>query len=422
MATDIAANMSNQMGSVMQTAVTDKLSPLLDNIKIVMEKFVNDMGEKNTKAVDEMLNKYVGMLSGTFAQEIQDITQLIKETGNAQANIKAALVQFGDHLNEQYNVQDRLVDKTMTAVKYLHDNMGGLASCAAEIKDSSSTLKETADLLSQTAGALSGMKDLHDNLENLTKTLTQSVGALMSHINNMLDRMGSELGNHLTAALNSFDGKLAEVLSRFSATLAETRDTIEELPKLLGVLSGSIGKIETLLTDRSGEIDKIVKSAEEVTQVEEAAAIASGAAGGIQSAITSLEKWLSRFEESAKEALAAAEKLTGLNGEETDTIEAKNEGVMPDADNNGHHKAFAEALEKSVATMTSQLDELRRELREGALHKLYLTQGQTLDTTRDIRNAIKSIETTAGNISKGLAELRGPDPGKKGGLGGILGR
>lgn len=427
MATDISVGLSERMNDVMKKSVTDELAPLLDNIKLVMERFVNDMDQKNTKAVDEMLNKYVGMLSGTFTKEIQDIAQLIKDTGEAQADVKAALQQYSDKLSEQYRVQEQLISKTMDAIEFLDDSMDGLSSCAVEIKEASATLKETAGSLSQTAAALAGMKELHDNLEGLTKTLTQSVGALMSHIDNMLDRMGNELSRHLTDALNSFDGKLAEVLSRFSATLAETRDTIEEFPKLLAVLTESINNIETTLNNRAGEIDKIVDSTTKVltlnvAHVQEAASIAAKAADGIGNAIVALEKWLEQFEESAKEAIAAAAQLTDFNGNEKDEQTTPNAGETKAADNNGYHQAFAATLEKSIASMISQLDELRLELREGALKKLYLTQGQTLDTTREIGVMIRNIETATGNISKGLADLRGTDPNRRGGLGGILGR
>lgn len=427
MATDIAVSMSDQMSNVMKKSVTDELAPLLDKIKDVMEKFVMDMDQKNTKAVDEMLNKYVSLLSGTFTKEIQEISELIKETGRTQADVKAALLQYSDKLSEQYRAQEQLVSKTMDAIEFLDDSMDGLSSCAVEIKEASATLKDTAGALSQTAAALSGIKELHDNLDGLTRTLTQTIGALMSHIDNMMDRMGSELGKHLTDALNSFDGKLAEVLSRFSATLAETRDTIEELPKLLGVLTESINKIENTLNNRAGEIDKIIDSTTKVltlnvTHVQEAASIAAKAADGIGNAIAALEKWLAQFEESAKEAIAAAEQLTDLNGNGKDEQTTPNAGEMKTVDNNGDHQAFAATLEKSIASMISQLDELRLELREGALKKLYLTQGQTLDTTREIGVMIRNIETATGNISKGFADLRGTDPSKRSGLGGILGR
>lgn len=423
LATDIALKMSSQMGSILETAVTSQLAPILGDIKITLDRFIRDTDEKSIKAVDDMLNKYVNMLSGTFSGQIDSLTAMIKETGEAQSDIKKALTEYCNTLKAQYEVQEKLVDRTTRAVEYLDDSMEGLSSCASDMKKSAADLRASADLFSQTASSLEGIKDLHEKLDGVIKTMTHDLNSLLGYIDGLLERMAEALGSQLTTALNSFDDKLAEVLSRFSGTLAETRDTINELPSLLGDLAGGIDKITTILDEQKDNFEKIRLATGEILerdlkQVTEAAATASTAAAGIQNSVVSLDKWLNSFEQIAKTSLYRG----GDGDKRIDTAGQNEAGATISAAS--ITKDIMESLEKSSGSMTTQLKELRREILEGALQKMYMTQGQALDTSREIRAVLKNIETAAGSISKGLAELRGPESreGKRGGLGGLFGR
>lgn len=272
LATDIATKIADSMEPAMGNAVSEHLAPIIVEMREAMSRYVELADQRNSEAVEGMLSQYVEMLQGTFSSQIGDITQMIRDTTEAQSSIRNEMGQFSEHLQRQFSIQSELIEKTGRAGEILNDSLASLSTISLELKSSASEVTSAATLLADSAQqAKEGQKNLGDlinrqieamattkeELEISWQTISAGMRSVVEHTRNLIDRMADTLGEHLTGALNAFDGKLAEVVGRFSGTLLETKDTIGELPNLLGDIKDSFTSIANDLESQSSLLSQL---------------------------------------------------------------------------------------------------------------------------------------------------------------------
>jgi methyl-accepting chemotaxis protein len=324
LATDIATQVAASMEPAMGQAVSSHLAPVLEKMRGMMERYFDQAEEKHAAAVEGMLKEYVSLLQGTFTSQINDITRMIEETTRAQSAIREEMTRFGETLQRQFNVQTELIEKTSDAGRILNESLDSLSAISSELKASAGDVSTAAHLLSDASEkARQGQRELSDllaqqieamqttreGLEGSWKTISSGMSSVVEHTGELIDRMAEALGEHLTGALNSFDDKLAEIVERFSGTLFETKETIEELPSLLGDLSGSFDSIATntqtlkeVLADLRATTENLV--APNVEDAARAAAELSRATETTRNTAAAFDQWLNRLDERVRDHLA----------------------------------------------------------------------------------------------------------------------
>jgi len=427
LATDIALKISDSMAPALDTAVSKHLVPIIGEMQEIMNRFFQKADESQTKAVEEMLQQYVNMLQGSFADQISKIMKMIEETSAAQEQMREAIIDFSKRLQDQFSVQSELLAKTTQTVKYFDDILGNLGDCASDLKEAASTSHEMSALFSEAAKAMEGIKYIKENLSGLTTALSKDIRELTEYVEKLINRMSTALSEQLTGALNSFDDKLAEVLSRFSGTLGETKDTIGELPSFLGDLSGSFDAIATKMETQKEILEEIKGTtkglvSENIEKAVEAASALSSSVERMGAVAESLRSFMEKFSETIK-ITENLNQLTEKNEREMQLdVESTASKIDWEVEVLSLKNELSSLLE-GVKILNGNLNDVGRRLVDDVFQKIETSHGRTLEEMKYVRTLLGKIEGSAENISKALTDFKRREPAeRKGVFGGLFSR
>lgn len=211
-----------------------------------------------SQAQDETFRRmaeHATRLQGSFEEQIQSVAHIIRETSQAQGRVQADLVEFGDQLRQQVTLQMELIDRTSEASRLLNESLQGLRNVTGELAASASQISSSAEHLADSARlAREGQQELRvtieqqvealratrSDVERAWQTITEQTQSIVEHLSGLIDRLSDALGQSLQGALGSFDEALAEAIRRFSGTLHEWQEVMEELPGTLSALSRNV--------------------------------------------------------------------------------------------------------------------------------------------------------------------------------------
>ena len=231
---------------------------LLNRMESIIVTHFENSQKKQSDAMEGVLGAYVEKMNETFQTQFQDMGRIIEETTRVQGEIRDQMVQFTERLQKQFGVQSELIDKTGDAARILNDSLQSLEGIARELKSSAKDITNTAVLLEVSAKkAMEGQDVLRETMDRQIGAMTQTRtdleetwGAITGHANGLMEMMGELIrelaegvGEQLNKALTVFDSKVAEVVERFSGTLFEANENIEEFPELLLKLGQSIDRV-----------------------------------------------------------------------------------------------------------------------------------------------------------------------------------
>jgi len=294
LATDIATRMTETVAPAMGMAVSQQLQPALaetNNLLSasiegqkeangVLAKHLDAVGEKQLTATQDALDKYFESMSGNIQEQIGNVAEVIRQTAEAQASIREEMVNFGERLQQQFAAQSTLIEKTSAAGRILSESMDSLAGIAEKLKSSSDDITAAAALLAESAAAardgqetlrevvasqIEAMRTTRETLSEVWEQITDNMSVVSDHVQGLLEKIESTLGGHLVGALESFDTKVAEVSERFSGTLLEANDTIQEVPGILksldesaAMIADGIGGQKAVIGDLRQTVEKFV--------------------------------------------------------------------------------------------------------------------------------------------------------------------
>ncbi|OGO81312.1 MAG: hypothetical protein A2Y21_10235 [Clostridiales bacterium GWC2_40_7] len=88
------------------------------------------------------------------------------------------------------------------------------------------------------------MKTLFDSMDDQVRDISLYAKGLSEEVNELNERLESsmkEFGTQMNAGvvntLNTFDGGLSEICSRFGSVINDVRDAIEDLPEIVGAMA-----------------------------------------------------------------------------------------------------------------------------------------------------------------------------------------
>ena len=294
LATDVATQISGRIGEKLGEAIDQHLIPVMNNIQNWMETYMNDnqvrqnavtsefkdhilrlsqvitehfktSQENQTQAMESVLDQYVKSLTETFQDQFAAMAKIIEDTTNNQQEIKAQLIEFSDTLRRQLSSQADMIQKTNRAGEILGESLESLETISQKLKSASEDVGSAAKLLEQSATSakegqeilsktmlqqVEAMDRTRVELDQTWRTITENTSSLVNQISHTVQELTSGVGENLVKALNSFDGKVAEVVERFSGTLFEAQETISEMPGIVASINESLDSIKTGIHDQ----------------------------------------------------------------------------------------------------------------------------------------------------------------------------
>ena len=87
------------------------------------------------------------------------------------------------------------------------------------------------------------MSRTREDLENTWQLITENANEVVGHIRGTIKELTEGIGDTMVNALDTFDAKVAEVVERFSGSLFEAGQTIQELPVLMTKMDENLSAI-----------------------------------------------------------------------------------------------------------------------------------------------------------------------------------
>lgn len=246
--------------------------------KVITEHFKNSQ-DRQSEAMEAVLQHYSVQLTETFQNQFEAMGHVIEQTTQAQLEIKEQLADFGEQLKKQFQSQGELIEKTNRAGEVLSSSLESLESIAKKLKSSADDITSAAELLEQSANsAKDGQEVLRETMERQIETMartrqeledtwrqvTDNAGNLVDQISHTVEEFTSGVGENLVKALDSFDGKIAEVVERFSGTLFEAGNTIADMPQFVLGMNESLNAISSGINDQKDILSEIRETSKNV--------------------------------------------------------------------------------------------------------------------------------------------------------------
>jgi ABC-type transporter Mla subunit MlaD len=357
LATDVATKITGSMAPAIDEALTRHLLPILKALETEIKKSIEESKKqqlqilggfsdqvvkmssvisdhfensqkKQSEAMEGVLNQYVEYMNDAFKTQFQDMGRIIEETTKMQSEIRAQMVQFTEQLKKQFQVQIDLIDKTSRAAGILSESLESLENISQALKSSAEDIASAASLLEQSAGkAMEGHEILKESmerqiqsmiktraeLEQAWKTIIENTDSTVQLIREVIRELAEGVGEQLSNALSAFDGKVAEVVERFSGTLFETNQTIEELPAILSnidgtfkIVQGEVSSQKDILSELRSTTENLV--APNIEKAAEASQSLHQTSEDIKRSIADLKNWSYELFESAKQNIKVFQK------------------------------------------------------------------------------------------------------------------
>ncbi len=368
--------------------------------KVITEHFQSSQ-DRQSEAMEAVLQHYSVQLTETFQKQFESMGHVIEQTTQAQLEIKAQLAGFSEQLKEQFRSQGELIERTTKAGEVLSSSLESLESIAKKLKSSADDISSAAELLEQSAtSAKDGQEVLRETMERQIETMgrtrqeleqtwrevTANASDLVNQISHTVEEFTTGVEVNLVKALDTFDGKIAEVVERFSGTLFETNNTIADVPQLVLGLNESLNAISAEVKEQKNivsEIREISKNvvAENIQMAFDASKELQKSAAGIGTIAMSIRDFFDSFtarmtdsaesfEQRNRDALNSmsrmvdelivemrqSQSLLGLSGPLgllIKQIEDRSKGV-----DTAGGKGVEESIVKPITTLCSQLEQL----------------------------------------------------------------
>jgi methyl-accepting chemotaxis protein len=301
LATDVATQITGTISSKLGDALDDHFLPVMKDFHVWMQAYMEDnknqqkelsnefnqnlvklskiisahfesSQNKQSEAMGKVLEQYSETLTVTFQNQFEAMGKIIEETTKSQHEIKQQLVGFSEILQSQLQSQGEMIEKTNRAGEILGQSLDSLESIAQKLKASADDISSAAELLERSAvSAKEGQETLNqtmltqvdamtrtrEELDRAWETITENTGYLVSQISQTVEELTTGVSKNLIKALDSFDGKVAEVVERFSGTLFEAGETISEMPRLVVTLNDSLDSINKGIIDQKDILNDI---------------------------------------------------------------------------------------------------------------------------------------------------------------------
>lgn len=312
MGTDMASALADAIAPAFDKAMTDHMAPAMNAIQESVEKLVKFSSEEQVQGMKSLVDGFIGSMNTALGSQFQEFQGILSSTVESHRELGTGLELFSSRLKQSSEVQLQLVGETTRAAETLGSTLGrletisqSLADAAGKVADAGILLNNSAEaatkaqeaalaaqseLLAAARGHSEAMSEAREQLSQAwDRAIAQATGAI-NQIQEATRELGEGIGDQLVKALQTFDGALAEVVQRFSGTLAQVDGSVGELPPAAEAIklacdglkaqteamSETVARIENLVTGIVA--DNVDRATEAARQLSEGTARATEAA------------------------------------------------------------------------------------------------------------------------------------------------
>ncbi|MDD2389915.1 MAG: MotA/TolQ/ExbB proton channel family protein [Desulfobacterales bacterium] len=255
-----------------QSQILDGFNEKLTRMSDVITDHFEHSQQKQSEAMETVLKEYVAYMNDTFKMQFQKMGRIIEDTTKAQTGIREQLLEFTNQLKSQFSAQTELIEKTGRAGEILSESLDGLEGISQKLKSSSGDIASAAALLESSATrAKEGQGILQESMQSQVQamdrarkesegawnTITENSAAVVEQIRGTIRELAEGIGTHLNKALETYDEKVAEVVERFSGSLFEVKQSMEEMPGLVVSLEGVLKTISQDISTQKEILDDL---------------------------------------------------------------------------------------------------------------------------------------------------------------------
>ncbi len=282
LATDLAANLSNVLAPAISGAIQNELGPAFGTIKESFESLSKLAGEQQTAALHSMADAIAKTMNSAVGTHLDQLAETVQGTVTSQQRLNATLEEFSQRLSASASGQVELIRQTDAAARSLGASLdrleqigGTLGKGAADIlvagKGLEASAKTALEAQREARAAqdelLKAMREQSDTISNAAREMESSwttaveraLGAI-HQIQEASRQLGEGIGDTLLKALESFDSAVAEIVSRFSGTLAQVDASISELPPVAASLKNGTEEFSKTVGTLNEGINSLEKS------------------------------------------------------------------------------------------------------------------------------------------------------------------
>lgn len=447
LATDVATSMAGVMAPVLDEALVKNLVPVLQDLKIqteqslaelsrrqvsILEGFNNEierMGnlitshfeesqKRQSEAMEAVLDQYVKQMNETFRSQFLELGHIVEETTKAQAETRIQLVRFSEQLETQFKTQSELIEKTGRAAAVLNESLERLEGISKELKSSADDITTAAGHLQEAAAkAMEGhdvlrqsmdiqikaMVATREELERAWAIITRDANATVGVIKEVIKELAHGVGDQLNNALNAFDGKIAEVVERFSGTMFEASQVIRELPQMMVQVQETISALQSQTTEQRALIAELTSTSKDLLSpsITKASDAFSGLAKISKEMQDSTAASQGRLEEVLTNMTASADQFDQRLGERLKQFKDWSEVFRSSLDNSFKALYEEEALPTAINRITEAIELLQKQPVGTDLTPLIVGIKDDLRSYLDQLNAaIKQLYSEQGDTNK----------------------
>ncbi|NQU63625.1 MAG: MotA/TolQ/ExbB proton channel family protein [SAR324 cluster bacterium] len=419
LATDLAVKLADTIGPAISDAVEEKLIPSLNQMFELVTKSFEENRNSQSKFMEESMNQYSSILNENFKDQFKDITEVFKETIGVQEEIREQMISFTANMQKQFESQEQLIEKTGRAAQLLNESLESLGTISRELKDSANDVSTAASLLQESAEkAKEGHEVLNETMEKQISTISSSQESFKSSwdvitdntegvvelIRAAIGELGTGISENLSKALDLYDSKIAEVAERFSGTLFEANQTIEELPHLMNQLEAVLQS-----TNNGIELQK-----ELISGFGES--LSSLVAPNIEKALQTAVSFQETSGDLEKTTSMLADISTEMQNSIRDSIEGLVDNLKPFEDGGSLHVLFTDLnsnlekttlgeseeslkVEKSLSTLNDNLLKIVDQMQKENGDKSIANGGGSLDQVAALNDVVEGLKETIIGIS-----------------------
>ena len=312
---DIAIALEETIAPAFDQSLQEHMGPAVQAIREAVNRLLDVTAEQRNEGLEKIVETFTTSMNAALGDQFQELGKILESTVDSQRSIQTGLAEFNENLTSSAVAQTRLIEETSRAARTLGESLDRLEQISHSLGEAAEKVAEAGVQLeisartaadAQAAASLAQEQLLlateqHSNM--MTKARTELMEAwdgaveqargTIHQIQETTRELGEGIGDQLVSALEKFDGALAEMINRFSGTLAEVNGSVAELPAAAKEIRESVVGLREesgRMAEGVGELGEMVKGllAQNIQQAVEASTqlqeVTSSAVGVIESA------------------------------------------------------------------------------------------------------------------------------------------
>lgn len=297
LATDIAENVSKNLGERMDSIVSNKLSVPLHNIQDSFNSFNSGQLASQSDALTTVVQTFVEKLQSELHNHFDELATALRDTWDWYVQTHAVFRSAGELLEEQVSLQKDILEKEQSFFAEMREDLGTLTSHreqltsveagllqrltdtlqhARSIEEEAQKTLHSLELTAKHTEEISHQqRNAYEDLLGKSDQLIQQLGNYVGQVQEIgegfsesLKQLRSDLGEGMTKTFSSFDEGTAQVVDHLNGSFLLLGQSSKQLDDTVLSFNKSLQELRNILQQLPHAIASSVQQIGETTQVQ----------------------------------------------------------------------------------------------------------------------------------------------------------